>query len=248
MMAPNRRKPQSATRPGHSIDDGHFTIVTGAGRSGTSAVARILHESGLLLGRDFAPPSEFNPVGFYEELPVCELNQSIMAACGTLELQEWPAPALMVSRSAAYGEQMEKLITATSADGWKDPRFCFTLETWLPHFPAPPRVVVCLRSPEAFVHSTINSFGLLPREKLERWWVNHYRRILDVIRSYQLDATCVVYEELVRQPAEALARLSSFVRRPLNAKYLEPALQHFAYQVPRCYAALYDEVKALSNG
>ena len=136
---------------------------------------------------------------------------------------------------------------SSSADGWKDPRFCFTLETWLPHFRTPPRVVVCLRSPEAFVHSTVNSYGLLPREKLEPWWANHYRRILDVIRSYALEATCVVYEELVRQPEDTAAGLSSFVGRSLDTSYLEPALQHFAYQVPRRHAELYEEVKALSS-
>jgi hypothetical protein len=142
---------------------------------------------------------------------------------------------------------MGDLVAASSADGWKDPRFCLTLEAWLPHLPTRPKVVVCLRSPEAFVHSAISIFGLSRREVLERWWENHLRRVLDVIRDYRLEATCVVYEDLVQRPEAAVAELSSFIGRPLDATYVEPALQHFAQLVPLRHAALYEEVRALSR-
>jgi hypothetical protein len=42
-------------------------IVTGVGRSGTSTVARILHEeTHVCMGHKFPPPDEWNPKGYYE--------------------------------------------------------------------------------------------------------------------------------------------------------------------------------------
>jgi hypothetical protein len=47
--------------------------VVGTGRSGTSTVARVLHESlGICFGHRFDEPNEFNPKGFYEDLDVRE--------------------------------------------------------------------------------------------------------------------------------------------------------------------------------
>ena len=43
-------------------------IVLGCYRSGTSAVAGILHHSGVFMGRDFDPPAEANRRGFFEDL------------------------------------------------------------------------------------------------------------------------------------------------------------------------------------
>ena len=230
----------------HRASEGkRLIIVTGAGRSGTSAVARVLHESGVTMGRDFGPPSEFNPLGFYEELPVRELNQRIMADCGMRSIDGWPERATVLSAAAAYGEAMAELADA-SVGGWKDPRFCLTLESWLPHLPSPPRVVVCLRSPEAFVHSVVSIFGLTSREILEQWWANHLRRILDFVEEYRLEATCVVYEDLVLRPEATVDRLSSFIDRPLDAGFVEPSLQQFAQDVPERHMALYEEVRALS--
>ena len=232
--------------------DGHakeqrFIIVTGPGRSGTSAVGRVLHESGVTMGRSFDAPSSFNPLGFFEELPVCDLNERIMADCGMKGLEHWPARDVALAKAARYGREMDGLAGDPSIQGWKDPRFCITLEAWLPHLPCAPTVVVCLRSPEAFVHSVVSIFGLSRRETLERWWANHLRRVLDVIRGYRLEATCVVYEELVERPAEAVAALSSFIGRPLDPAFVEPGLRQFGHSVPPRHAALFAEVRSLGG-
>ena len=226
---------------------GQFIIVTGPGRSGTSAVARVLHESGVSMGDHLGPPSEFNPAGFYEELPVCELNDQIMADCGMEGQELWPSRSTVRSAAIPYHRPMDELVATSSAGGWKDPRFCLTLEPWLPHLPARPKVVVCLRSPEAFIHSVISIFGLSRREVLEGWWTNHLRRALDVIGDHALEATSVVYEELVEQPAATVAALSSFVGHELDPRFVEPALRRFVEDVPERHAALYEEVRALAR-
>lgn len=223
----------------------NLLIVTGPGRSGTSAVARVLHESGLCMGTDFGPPSEHNPLGFYEELSVRELNERIFADCGLQVVRPWP-PRDAVLRVAGHYRDTMAALARTDASGWKDPRFCLTLEAWLPHLPTPPHVVVCLRSPEAFIHSVANIFGLHPREAMERWWADHLQRILDLIDDYGLQATSVAYEDLVGQPEATVARLSSFVGRPLDARLVEPALRQFDKPVPERHRALYEKVRALA--
>ena len=243
----------TSARPDVAGNDAHssrsersFIIVTGPGRSGTSAVARVLHESGVRMGRDLAPPTEHNPAGFYEELPVCDLNDEIMADLGVGRLEHWPSRAAVLAAAAPYASRMDEL-AATAVDGWKDPRFSLLLEPWLPHLPVTPKVVVCLRSPEAFLHSVISVYGLWPRKRLEDGWANHHRRVLEVVREYGLPATSVLYEDLVDHPSATVSELSSFVDRPLEHRFVEPALQQHTQPVPAHLSELYEEVRALSR-
>lgn len=221
-----------------------FIIVTGLGRSGTSAVARVLHESGISMGSHFREPTEENRTGFYEELPVCDLNDEMMAECGMAGLGRYPLRSTVLAVARRYGDRMRAL-AQTDAKGWKDPRFSVMLEPWLPHLPGPPKLIICLRSSEAFLHSVMQIFGLIDRDLAERWWARELHRLLDVIRDYEIDATCVEYDELIKNPEETVAQLSEFTGKPLDASYVEPALRHFTYHVPLRMKPVYDEVRAL---
>ena len=230
-----------------SSQDKPFVIVTGSGRSGTSAVARVLHESGVKMGENFGEPSEMNPVGFYQELPVGDLNGRLMMECGLSRPNRWAWRSTVLAVAEEHREEMEDL-ASTATDGWKDPLFSLTLEAWLPHLPRRLKVVLCVRSPEAYERSATRMYGLLTREaieEIERWWVNNLRRILDIIRDYRLEATCVAYDDLVQRPEETVAAVASFIGRPLDAKYVEPELRHYEYPVPRRHAALYQRALAL---
>jgi len=225
-----------------------FIIVTGLGRSGTSAVARVLHESGVSMGSHFREPTEENRTGFYEELPVCDLNDEIMAECGIAGLKRYPLRSTVLAVARTYGDRLRALAQTESA-GWKDPRFTVMLEAWLPHLPGPPKLIVCLRSSEAFLHSIMQIFGLIDRGLAERWWSRELRRLLDVIRDYDLNATCVEYDDLITEPERTVAQIAEFVGRPLDASYVQPDLRHFAYHIPLRLRPLYNEVRALGpNG
>ena len=226
-----------------------FIIVTGPGRSGTSAVARVLHESGLSMGTEFHPPSDYNATGFYEDVHALSVNDQILGELGLSQIGTgtWPWRSTVLAVGGRHAETMQEL-ASRGTDGWKDPRFSLTLEAWLPHLPGPPKIVLCLRSPEAFLHSVARIYGLVGRDEIERLWANELRRLLDVISAYRLEVTCIEYDGLVQRPEETIAALSSFVGHPLDAQYVEPALRHHEYAVPRRYAALYDHVRALGPG
>jgi len=228
--------------------DSQFFIVTGAGRSGTSAVARVLHESGVRIGRNLAPASDVNAEGFYEDLDVVLLHERMLTELGMAGMwqsQRWPWRSTVRAVAQRYRADMAALI-AGAADGWKDPRFSITLEAWLPLLPLRPKVIICLRSPEAYVESVMRVYGLIDRRAVERQWARHYRRLLDVIRDYRLEAICIEYDTLVERTEETVAALASFVGRPLRGEYVSPPLRrHGAYVAPR-YRELYEEVLRLA--
>ncbi len=229
--------------------DNPFVIVTGTGRSGTSAVARVLHESGLSLGETFDPPSEQNRTGFYEDTEMRAVNFAIVSALGLSDIRRaarWPWRSATVAVAEPYAERMQALATS-GVRGWKDPMFCVTLEAWLPHLPQRPQVVVCLRSSEAFLHSVTQIYGLVERAYVERLWERELRRLLEVIDDYGLDATCIEYDELVLSPEAAVERLGAFVGRPLDASYIDAELRHHAYAVPERHAAIYERVRRLGG-
>ena len=226
-----------------------FLIITGPGRSGTSAVAQVLHESGLRMGTEFLPPSEHNARGYFEDVAAREVNGRIMAAAGLGDLRTAPAlpsrEALLAAAEPFVAEQ--RRVASAGAQGWKDPQFCFTLESWLRALDARPRVVVCLRSPESYLQSVLAIVGLIERETAEAWWERHLRRLLEVIEAYRLEAHCVEYDELAADPEAVVAELGRFVGRPLEAGSVEPSLRSHAHPVSERQRGLYEEVRSLGR-
>ncbi len=250
-------------------------IVTGSGRSGTSAVARVLHESGIPMGRHLFGAVFFNQTGLFEEQPVVAVNDKVLRRCGVrlsgglvaravrrarrlVRLPERPffprrvpSRAEVIAAAAPHARRMRELAAAVpEPGGWKDPQFAWTLEAWLPHFAQPPRVVVCLRSPQAVAGSTLDVYGVTDDERRQavlRFWSHEYARLIEVVHDRRLEATCIEYDELVTMPAQTVERLAAFLGHPLDPQYVEPSLQHQPAGAPEQFADLYERVKALSR-
>ena len=250
------------------MEEKRTIIVTGAGRSGTSAVARVLHESGVSMGCDLAGPDESNSTGYYEEIPVIRVNDHILSAASPdrdLALHPDRPQAgrrIEASFSQAAPSRSEVLAAAQPQEaeigrlaaglpgvgGWKDPRFCWTLEAWLPHLPSKPRLIVCLRSPEDGARSTMRYFGLVDdaaRESVYQLWADQYERLLEFVADFRLEATCVEYPALIEDPEPSVERLSAFVGRPLRSQYVNPSLRNHATDVPERFTGLYARVLEL---
>lgn len=222
-------------------------LVTGCGRSGTSAVAQILHNSGISVGRDLIPPDEGNAEGYFEERAIVEMNDRILLAAG---IQHWfaePSRAEIIAAAEPHLDTMREL-AAEATPAWKDPRFSWTLEAWNSVLSEPPRLIVCLRSPGEVVASTLRYYGLDGEEATraaQHVWRAEYERLLAIIASLRLEATCVEYAALQSSPAKSVARLERFVGRPLVADTLRPSLKHHNAAVAPEFGELYARVKAL---
>lgn len=222
-------------------------LITGSGRSGTSAVAQLLHEAGLSVGHDLIAPDEHNTQGYFEERMLIMINDAILKAAG---VGEWFTTATRQQiRDAAtqYADYMRDLVkTATPA--WKDPRLSWTLEPWLEMLPERPRIIVCLRSPAEVVASTLTYFaqgGDDAESAVRHVWRVQYERLLEIIAEYGLDAICVEYPALQADPEGAAEPLARFVGRPLDVRTVRRELRHHAVAIPDDLLELYERVRGL---
>jgi len=194
-------------------------IVTGMHRSGTSLVARVLHDCGLELGAedDLLPANAENTEGFWENTHFVEVNDAVLAALGGA----WDRPpslpdgwkhdeALEPIRKRA--EQLVRTFDGREAWGWKDPRTSLTLPFWSELLPDA-RVVVCVRHPLEVARS-LESRGPSSYESGLGLWRRYNEELLAALRGR--DALVTHYDSYF-QDAEAE------VRRLLAFAGLEPA-------------------------
>lgn len=115
---------------------GRGVVVLGMHRGGTSAVAGLLHLSGVPLParRHLLPPNAANPKGFWEITRLVRENEALLRALGG----EWSAPRLpegwtsepRVRRRARRALRGFDAVMPRPAWLWKDPRLCLTLPFW----------------------------------------------------------------------------------------------------------------------
>jgi hypothetical protein len=224
-------------------------IITGSGRSGTSAVARMVHESGLLVGHDLIEADESNAEGYFEERPLIALNDAILNDVG---LNEWFAVASrqqILDAAHARADAMREL-AADATPAWKDPRFCWTLEAWMELLPDRPRVIACLRSPSEVVASTLKYYGQAGGDapsQLEHRWLSEYGRLLEIIAESGLEAISVEFSELHSDPGRAIAPIERFVGRKLDASAVRRDLRHHVAETPGPMREMYECVRALGR-
>lgn len=113
-------------------------LVTGTGRSGTSAVARVLRDHGVYMGEHLNKD--------YEDTAFRNLNASLI---------QNKIPYF------AYEAELRKLInTRMALDRWgmKDPRLAYFLGLYLHYIPSPV-VVWCTRDVEQSAQSCVRQYG-----------------------------------------------------------------------------------------
>lgn len=144
----------------HLSKAGEGVCITGMHRSGTSMVARLLNLCGLYLGPEdqIIPAGAGNPTGFWENRPMDDLNEAILAQLSDgwdFLLPEMPAdwaksPELDHLRALAHHHL--GIIARQSPWGWKDPRATITVPFWQTVLPDL-RFIICLRDPAEVAHS-----------------------------------------------------------------------------------------------
>ena len=211
-------------------------LITGSGRSGTSAVAQLLHEAGLAVGHDLIEPDEHNAEGYFEERMLIMINDAILKAAGvgewfTTATREQIRDAALRSTPTTCGSWSK---TATPA--WKDPRLSWTLEPWLEMLPERPRIIVCLRSPAEVVASTLTYYAQGGDEaenardaRLARRSTSACSRSSPSTGSTRSASNTARCTPIRTRAVEPLAR---FVGRPLDAGSVRQDLRHHAAPIP----------------
>jgi hypothetical protein len=188
------------------------------GRAGTSLVARVLN----LLGVDLGPsdhimgPAASNPRGHWENVPLVNLNDEILASFGGSwhEPPAFPADWHRAPAMADLRERARAIIEAdfTGADlwGWKDPRTSLTLPFWQDLLPAM-KYVICLRSPIDAAQSLHRRDGFA-LEKGGRLWLTYVSSAIH--HTQGRPRLFAFYEDMIDDWRAEVQRLAVFLGEP----------------------------------
>ncbi len=127
-------------------------------------VAGLFAQAGYATGDQLVPASSSNPLGFFEDIRINRLNDSLLAPHLPVgpgrpgRRHAWLAAPALSARPEADAEQHAQMAAWAGAAGpWclKDPRWCFTLPAWQDVLPPSLRRVLVFRHPGAVVDSLL---------------------------------------------------------------------------------------------
>ena len=212
-------------------------VVLGMHRSGTSAVAGLLHHAGLNVGAadDLIEANEGNPKGHYELRPMMELNDTILKQWGgtwdnpPAFPDNWQNSELALDQIAS----IRALIAEYQLHDWviKDPRIAVLLPLWSAALGDDAAYVAMYRHPREVALSLEARDSMPIAVGMSLWWEYNYAMIhhLDGYRTYLLP-----YHHLVTSPVQSSVFLTKFLNswRPAldlhsveqAASFIEPTL------------------------
>lgn len=187
-----------------------FIAITGMHRSGTSLVARIANLLGADIGPEdeLMPPKADNPSGFWEHMPIAQLDDDLLGALGG-RWSDPPVPADGWHTTRRF-EQFRRRAAEILEQGFrgelcmfKDPRASVLLPFWRAVAPIR-RTVVCVRDPQAVAASLrrrdrmkpSRAAGLYVRYTTDAW--------LDGV-----DPVVVAFEDVLADPVGEAERLAA---------------------------------------
>ena len=209
-------------------------IILGMHRSGTSLLARVLHDAGIFMGwrRNVHDESLFF------------LNQNEKLFRLAHAAWDQPAPALALPQNDSLRPQVVAELRhvvrswrawsftggrrLTGAWGWKDPRTLFTLPLWLEVFPEARVVRVCRHPLDVALslqkreqnrrdplHNPLLSLRCLDLNGALSLWLEYETRSQQLAQTLPPDRQFALrYEDFLHEPAAHLDRLRQFLRHP----------------------------------
>src|SRR6478672_6650359 len=212
-------------------------VVLGAGRSGTSTITRGLQALGVELGDQLRPGGGKNPLGFFEDEGLLQLNKRLRTTLGLradsvslIQPRQWQMPAVqMLAREAQ--ETIRRRFGLYALPGYKFAGTLRMLPFWRTVFQAldlDVRYVMAVRNPISVARSRAQlnpRRGVQEKSDLE-WLVNvvpYFRAVREcpfVVVDYDL-----VMADAVRQ----LERIATTLDIPLTAA-TTAGIQEYANQ------------------
>ncbi len=228
-------------------------LILGFGRSGTSLMGGILHQSGYYMGEGLYPPRHSNPKGFFECAFINGINERILRSYDYNLLNEispnlgkihspycpgeghrWltylARDVQVMSTDRSVSEEILKAVSIPNF-AYKDPRFNYTLDVWLP-FLKDDTVFICMfRDPAETVESVLTECATaeylcdfaITHQLAEELWYNSYTRLLqkfDQISSRKY--IFIHYKQLLS--GSILEKLAELLGTKTNEHFIEKRL------------------------
>jgi hypothetical protein len=196
-----------------------IVIVLGVGRCGSSALAEVLHKSGIHMGDNLmACKGPENPHGYYEDMDFKKLNEKILNGYCYKQFALKPATIdIDYDVDLSLVDQREK---THKAWGFKDPRTIFTLPAYIKKLQNHDvRYVIIKRELKANCASLIKQQNSIHDVAHAR---AVYRSYNDHIQRYNLENSCLIeYEQLLEKDVKGL---ESFLGLKLNTVSIDKKL------------------------
>jgi hypothetical protein len=183
-------------------------IVLGCYRSGTSAVAGILQHLGVVMGKNFDPPTQNNMSGYWEDVDFKNLHAKFDAgeADGNPEL------------SMEYMDLVRKREQEFELWGLKDPLLCTNLPRFVNCLTTDSKLIVCRRN----THEIATSMAKALKEKnhlrfvpLAEFYVDSMNKNLLAYRGPILEMD---HSHTIGNPDFHINRIANFLSLPVTKK------------------------------
>jgi hypothetical protein len=169
-------------------------LVIGPGRSGTSTVARILHEKlNVKMGKNFVSSRAANPDGTYEDLDFWVVNKKLLH--GEMKVADW----FYITQALVTDRQMND-----NPWGVKDPFFTYMVGQFITFCSTFPRIIWCARDEKLILKSMIRQWRHTPEYATKS--LDGKKRCYDrFIRN--LDHLTIDFEDKVLSDEEIINRI-----------------------------------------
>lgn len=204
-------------------------IVLGTHRTGTSAIAGVLHKLGVNMGDDMYMEHPSNPAGHYEDKAFLYLNDEAIG--------NWRNPRLEMPEG--YLNRYIKIIhhkhTSYNLWGAKDPRFCITLR-WIYLYIDNLTIISTHRDLKESARSlqAVHGMSLERAEEIQKIYLNQKTRTLnEIISRYKhLNVANVDFDDLFKRPDKiirSIIRVLGITDDNYEAalRHINPELRHF---------------------
>ena len=207
-------------------------FVVGFSRSGTSLVAGLLHNNGIPMGGHFSGQREFQPAGYFEDLEIVNLNQSVLVAAGGNHLQEPSKDDLLAAaETQKFSDNIKRFFARRITRpewGLKDPRLLLLWQYYEPHFePADIKFIFTFRNVLSIARSLIEIDAFAPDMLLDTIDLATRRQQLTVKCAHSVTnypQLFISFEDWWRQPDRQRAALSEFIGRDLDFSHFDDSL------------------------
>lgn len=207
-----------------------LTLVLGMHRSGTSLLTRGLMTLGLDLGANLMPPEADNPKGFWEDLDIVNLNETIINRFSSWSqiTPSFESLQLLVPREDRVHaiDVISEKLRNKQLQAIKDPRLCILLPFWqdiLRTCGCIAHNIVTIRNPME-VALSLQKRNNLPIEQGLLLW-QYYN--LHCLKEINNEFLVVSFQELLENPETELSRIGDF----LQVQYTDSQIQDFVNDV-----------------
>ena len=201
---------QTSTNPSAHIN----LVIWGMHRSGTSLLCTLLEKSGVYFGEpdQLVPPNDENPDGFWENIAIRKLNDSLLksAGCDWDHIGKFTTTNIPVDLLTQFRNESRSIyaeLDQRGISGIKDPRMCVLTEVWQPLLEQSVNIFV-YRHPAEIAKSLLKRNGI-PFE-VGLCLCEHYLvQVINYLSSR--DYLLVDHQDLLFRPFETIKNLSRYL-------------------------------------